>query len=600
MYLFIDTETTGINKAVDRVVQIAWILTDKFGQVKQKTEFIIQPDGFYIPQRATNIHGITTELAKKNGVKLNEVLHELSQVSQNANFVIAHNIQFDLNFLRREFEEVQTKYPFDLHKQICTMQSAVTHCRLAKLNGMPGYKRPTLQELHFHLFRKYFDKAHDAMADTQACMKCFFELKKLGVFPNSIEFPDLKSYSENKKNTTYEIKEIFSNPKKLQNNNDSSADIIAKDDVLNSLQLELALANEKILDLESEIEFYNSDQCLFIQVAISGDIEWRKALARHPRTPEKLLIELCESLEDDYEEELAICLISNISLPSGYIKFLIDEIDTELITYAATNSSCSPKLLAEIIWSSDFSLLQKVQNNPSYQPIALETLLQEKTGDEHYEIRSWVAEFTGCPQYLLKALSFDADIDVRANVAKNSNCSSEILVRLADDQDEYVRDSALKNENHPINKTKALLNKSLNEILKAIEINDLEKLKLLAIHENPEISLQLAKNIKCPKSVLGILARNSNDDIRQAVAKHHNCHIETFEALSNDSNGYVRLAIAENPSTPINILKNLSESSFYEYRVAVALNPSTPSEIIEGLLKDKEVLSSQAMKKDQL
>ena len=71
MYLFFDTETTGIQRSHDapasdvenwpRLVQIAWILTDESGNDLRSQAFIIRPDGFEIPASATRIHRIRCE-----------------------------------------------------------------------------------------------------------------------------------------------------------------------------------------------------------------------------------------------------------------------------------------------------------------------------------------------------------------------------------------------------------------------------------------------------------------------------------------------------------------------------------------------------------
>jgi hypothetical protein len=54
------------------------------------------------------------------------------------------------------------------------------YCALPRKNG--GYKPPKLIELHEILFGESFVGAHDAAADVRACARCFFELKKRGVF----------------------------------------------------------------------------------------------------------------------------------------------------------------------------------------------------------------------------------------------------------------------------------------------------------------------------------------------------------------------------------------------------------------------------------
>ena len=181
MILFFDTETTGINRSLDRVVQLAWIVADFDGEIFTRKSYIIKPEDFYIPSRASAIHGITNEIANKRGDYLEDVLNELITDSEDVEVLVAHNASFDIGFLKGEFEYIDINYPFDELEIICTMNSSTNYCRLQKQNGMSGYKRPKLEELHFLLFDEYFDNAHDALADTDACMRCFFELVERGV-----------------------------------------------------------------------------------------------------------------------------------------------------------------------------------------------------------------------------------------------------------------------------------------------------------------------------------------------------------------------------------------------------------------------------------
>ena len=84
MYLFFDTETTGIPanhkapasdlKNWPRLVQIAWLLSEEDGNEVSSAEYIVKPDGFVIPMEAAKIHGITTELAQRSGADLLAVL----------------------------------------------------------------------------------------------------------------------------------------------------------------------------------------------------------------------------------------------------------------------------------------------------------------------------------------------------------------------------------------------------------------------------------------------------------------------------------------------------------------------------------------------
>lgn len=68
MFLIFDTETTGLPRNYNapikdtsnwpRVVQLAWQLHDKYGQLIDHKDFLIRPKGFNIPIEAEGIHGI--------------------------------------------------------------------------------------------------------------------------------------------------------------------------------------------------------------------------------------------------------------------------------------------------------------------------------------------------------------------------------------------------------------------------------------------------------------------------------------------------------------------------------------------------------------
>lgn len=190
MYLFFDTETAGLPQSYSapasdgnnwpRLVQIAWLLTDRNGKELRSQSFIIRPVGFEIPESAVSIHGITTAKAKKLGVELKRALTEFSKDLQSADTLIAHNMEFDERVVGSEFLRVaRMGNPLIGKALYCTMRSSTSFCRIP--GGPRGYKWPKLQELHKVLFGSQYESAHDAVADVNACAKCFFELKRKGL-----------------------------------------------------------------------------------------------------------------------------------------------------------------------------------------------------------------------------------------------------------------------------------------------------------------------------------------------------------------------------------------------------------------------------------
>ena len=188
LFLFFDTETTGLKRYQDNLVQLAWILTDRNGKILSENEWIIKPSGFTIPYMAEQVHGISTSYAKLHGISLEDVLEKFSNDAANATFIIAHNISFDFAILKTAFSKCQLDYSIANLQPIDTMTISTNWCQLPKLNGISGFKRPKLEELHYRLFGESFEDPHQALADTKATMKCFFALIDEGVIhiPNSV------------------------------------------------------------------------------------------------------------------------------------------------------------------------------------------------------------------------------------------------------------------------------------------------------------------------------------------------------------------------------------------------------------------------------
>ena len=89
MFLIFDTETTGLPKRWNaplsdtenwpRCIQIAWQLHDNKGVLIEHEDYLIQPEGFNVPYDAEKIHGISTELASKDGVPLEDVIERFQK-----------------------------------------------------------------------------------------------------------------------------------------------------------------------------------------------------------------------------------------------------------------------------------------------------------------------------------------------------------------------------------------------------------------------------------------------------------------------------------------------------------------------------------------
>ena len=188
MLLFFDTETTGLPqdsnalvtnlKHWPRLVQVAWLVSDEKGAEISRHNFIIKPEGFIIPKDAVRLHGITTERAIQEGVPIIDVLKKFSDSINQVDILIAHNIGFDLKVVGAEFVRKNIKSNLFEKTKICTMIASTNYCQIP---GSYGYKWPTLEELHWKLFKSKVKVTHNAPEDVKLCANCFFELKRIGV-----------------------------------------------------------------------------------------------------------------------------------------------------------------------------------------------------------------------------------------------------------------------------------------------------------------------------------------------------------------------------------------------------------------------------------
>ena len=185
MYLFFDTETTGLPRnwkapITDfnnwpRLVQLAYLFFDNSGNKISGASFIIKPEGFVIPAEASRIHGITTDRALKEGHSIKSVLQHFNSMVLQTTYLVAHNMSFDEKIIGSEFLRNGMQNSVQSKSKICTMESSTNFCAI---EGPYGYKWPKLSELHYKLFRTGFDEAHNAAVDIEITAKCFWELKR--------------------------------------------------------------------------------------------------------------------------------------------------------------------------------------------------------------------------------------------------------------------------------------------------------------------------------------------------------------------------------------------------------------------------------------
>jgi DNA polymerase III subunit epsilon len=151
--VFIDLETTGVNLATDRIVEIAIVKVLQNGTklVKQK---IINPQ-IPIPKSSSDIHGITDEKVK-DAPTFKEVANELKQFIDNADLSGYNSNRFDIPLLMEEFLRAGITIEMTNRKMVDVQH--IFHMM----------EKRTLGAAYKFYCEKELDSAHSAEADATA------------------------------------------------------------------------------------------------------------------------------------------------------------------------------------------------------------------------------------------------------------------------------------------------------------------------------------------------------------------------------------------------------------------------------------------------
>ncbi|KKK64419.1 hypothetical protein LCGC14_2984380, partial [marine sediment metagenome] len=135
-----------------------------------------------IPSEAFNVHGISTEVSRRDGLSLKDAVDLFRHRLKIADRVVAHNTSFDMQLMRIAFARLGLDES-ELFRapRFCTMRTATPILQLPSPRGR-GHKWPTLQEAYKRLVDSAgFESAHSADVDTLACFKVMRALEEKGV-----------------------------------------------------------------------------------------------------------------------------------------------------------------------------------------------------------------------------------------------------------------------------------------------------------------------------------------------------------------------------------------------------------------------------------
>lgn len=186
--VFFDLETTGINIAKDRIVEISVLKVFPNGKEEQKT-VRVNPE-MPIPKEATAIHGISDEDVKDCPV-FKQIAKEMARYIEGCDLGGYNSNRFDIPLLAEEF--LRAGVDFDMRKRKFVDVQTIFH----------KMEQRTLSAAYRFYCDKSLEDAHTAAADTFATYEVLkSQLDRYGEkLENSIEF--LSKFSTQNNNADF-------------------------------------------------------------------------------------------------------------------------------------------------------------------------------------------------------------------------------------------------------------------------------------------------------------------------------------------------------------------------------------------------------------
>lgn len=119
IYISVDIETTGLSKKVDRIIELGAVVFDEEGNILSRFDKFVKTD-FPIPMPITQLTGITTEMLRRSGIPLKEMLQKFNMwiidnsVDREVR-LIAHNAIFDCGFIKRDCDELGINFDYKIY-----------------------------------------------------------------------------------------------------------------------------------------------------------------------------------------------------------------------------------------------------------------------------------------------------------------------------------------------------------------------------------------------------------------------------------------------------------------------------------------------------
>ena len=171
---FFDLETTGVNVAKDRVVEISILKIFPNGNKEVKT-WLVNPQ-MPIPKQASDIHGITDERVA-NEPTFKELSKEIQNMIKDSDLAGYNSDRFDIPLLAEEM--LRADLDFDMKNRVSVDVQTIFH----------KMEKRTLSAAYMFYCDKNLDDAHSAEADTIATYEVLkSQLDRYEELENNVKF----------------------------------------------------------------------------------------------------------------------------------------------------------------------------------------------------------------------------------------------------------------------------------------------------------------------------------------------------------------------------------------------------------------------------
>ena len=153
----VDVESTGVDPATDRIVQIAVVKYDPAKNCAEQFTRLIQPQ-ISIPEEVTEVHGITDAMVKDKPL-FKQIVSELCAFMEDAEIIIGYNLfRFDILIIQQELRRAGYKFDFPMEGSLVIDAGNIFQKK---------EKRTLEAAVEKYCGRKH-EKAHNATADATA------------------------------------------------------------------------------------------------------------------------------------------------------------------------------------------------------------------------------------------------------------------------------------------------------------------------------------------------------------------------------------------------------------------------------------------------